>query len=58
MKPLEMRREELAIRQAAKIMMEDYEECLKKSLDRLMESEAVEHKMSPFGKMNIQVADT
>ena len=56
-KPLEMRREELAIRQAAKIMMKDNEECLKKSWDRFMESEAVEHKVSPFGKMNIQVAD-
>ena len=40
-KPLEMRREELAIRQAAKIMMKDNEECLKKSWDRFMESEAV-----------------
>ena len=56
-KPLEIRREELAIRQAARVMMKDNEECIKKSWDRFVESETVEHKVSPFGKMSIQLAD-
>ena len=54
-KPLEIRREELAIRQAARVMMKDNEECIKKSWDRFLESETVEHKVSPFGKMSIQL---
>ena len=56
-KPLEIRREELAIRQAARVLMKDNGECIKISLDRFVESEVVEHKVSPFGKMNIQLAD-
>ena len=39
MKSLEMRREELGIRQTAKIMMKDNEECLKKSWDRFIWSQ-------------------
>ncbi|MCW4346280.1 MAG: ribonuclease H family protein [Candidatus Thiodiazotropha endolucinida] len=56
-KPLEVRREELAIRQAAKIMMKEDDACIKVSWDRFMDSELVEQKISPFGKMNVQVAD-
>ena len=56
-KPLEIRREELAIRQAARVLMKDNKECIKISWDRFVESEVVEHKVSPFGKMNIQLAD-
>ena len=56
-KPLEIRREELAIRQAARVMMKDNEECIKVSWDKFVESEMVENKVSPFGKMIIQVAD-
>ena len=41
-KPLEIRREELAVRQAARVMMKDIEECIKKSWDRFVESEKVE----------------
>ena len=53
-KPLEIRREELAIRQAARVLMKDNEECIKISWDRFVESEILEHKVSPFGKINIQ----
>ena len=33
------------------------ETCIKSSWDRFMETEQVERKISPFGKMNVQVAD-
>lgn len=56
-KPLEIRREELAVRQAAKIMMKNEVSCIKSSWDRFTESEIVEHKTSPFGIMNILIAD-
>ena len=56
-KPSEIRREELAIRQAARVLMKDNKEFIKISWDRFVESEEVEHKVSPFGKMNIQLAD-
>ena len=56
-KPLELRREELAVRQAAKIMTKADETCIKSSWDRFMETEQAERKISPFGKMNVQVAD-
>ena len=56
-KPLELRREELAVRQAAKIMTKADETCIKSSWDRFMETDQVERKISPFGKMNVQVAD-
>ena len=41
-KPLELRREELAVRQAAKIMTKADETCIKSSWDRFMETEQVE----------------
>ena len=53
----EIRREELAARQAARVMMKDTESCIKVSWDRFVKLEVVEHKVSPFGKMNIQIAD-
>ena len=56
-KPLELRREELAIRQAGRIMMKGDEECIKVSWDSFKDQEGTEQKISPFGKMNIQVAD-
>ena len=56
-KPLELRREELAIRQAAKIMSKENDSCINKCWNSFTESEIIERKISPFGKMNIQVAD-
>ena len=56
-KPLETRREELAVRQAAKVMMKENGACIKRTWDRFVDSEIVEHKISPFEKMNIQTAD-
>ena len=52
-KPLELRREELAIRQAAK----ENDTCINKAWNTYTESELMERKISPFGKMNIQIAD-
>ena len=45
------------IRQAAGIMMKGDEECIKVSWDSFLDQEKTEQKISPFGKMNIQVAD-
>ncbi|MEW8545279.1 MAG: reverse transcriptase domain-containing protein, partial [Candidatus Thiodiazotropha sp.] len=56
-KPLELRREELAVRQAAKIMAKENDSCIKSSWDRFVDMDMVERKISPFGKMNLQVAD-
>ena len=56
-KPLELRREELAIRQAGRIMMKGDEECIKVSWDSFKDQERTEQKISPYGKMNIKVAD-
>ena len=56
-KPLELRREELAVRQAAKIMTKKDDSCIKRCWDRFMDTEIVERKVSPFRKMNVQVAD-
>ena len=56
-KPLDLRREELAVKQAAKIMTKDEDSYIKRSWDRFIDSDNTEHKISPFGKMNLQVAD-
>ena len=56
-KPLSVRREELAIRQAARIMMKPDDAYLKVSWDSFLDKETAERKVSPFGKMNIQIAD-
>ena len=56
-KPLELRREEIAIRRAARVMMKGDEECIKVSRDSFLDQEEIEHKISPFWKMNIQIAD-
>ncbi|MCG8113581.1 MAG: reverse transcriptase domain-containing protein, partial [Candidatus Thiodiazotropha taylori] len=56
-KPLKLRREELALRQAAKIMTKDDGTSIKQSWDRFIESDVVERRISPYGKMNVQVAD-
>ncbi|MEW8548387.1 MAG: reverse transcriptase domain-containing protein [Candidatus Thiodiazotropha sp.] len=56
-KPLAIRREELAIRQAAKVMMKGNESYIKRSWDSFVDSDVVEHRVSPFGKMNVQLAD-
>ena len=56
-KPLELRREELAIRQAAKIMSKENDTCINKAWNTYAESELMERKISPFGKMSIQIAD-
>ncbi|MEW8547042.1 MAG: hypothetical protein AB2693_26300 [Candidatus Thiodiazotropha sp.] len=52
-KPPEIRREELAMRQAEKIMMKDDKSCIKMSWDKFTELDIIEHKISPFGRMNI-----
>ena len=56
-KPLELRREELAIRQATKIMSKENDSCINKCWNSFAESEIIERKISSFGKMNIQIAD-
>ena len=56
-KPLELRRRELAIRQAAKILSKENDTCINKAWNTYTESELMERKISPFGKMNIQIAD-
>ena len=56
-KPLALRREELAVRQAAKIMTKEDDSCIKRCWDRFMDTESAERKVSLFGKMNVQVAD-
>ena len=53
-KPLELRWEELAIRQAGRI---GDDECIKISWDSFLDQEETEQKISPFGKMNTQVVD-
>ena len=54
---MELRREELAIRQAARVMMKGGEECIKVSRGSFLDQEEIEHKISPFWKINIQMAD-
>ena len=56
-KPLCIRREELAVRQAARIMMKPDDAYLKVRWDSFLDSDATERKISPFGKMNVQLAD-
>ena len=56
-KPLCIRREELAIRQAARIMMKSDDTPIKISWDNFIENDQIERKISPFGKMNVQIAD-
>ena len=54
---LELRREELSILQATKIMMKDSSQLIKMTWDRWRESEKREPRLSPFGKMSIHLAD-
>ena len=56
-KPLSIRREELAVRQAARILMKPDDACLKISWDSFLDRGTTERKISPFGKMNVQDAD-
>ena len=56
-KPLDIRREELSVRQAVRIMMKADEDHIKVSWDDFQERDGTEHRVSPFGKMNVQVAD-
>ena len=56
-KPLELRREKLAIRQAATIMSKENDTCINKAWNSYTESDMTERKISPFGKMHIQIAD-
>ena len=56
-RPLELRREELAVRQAAKIMTKEDDTCIKRCWHSFVDTESAERKVSPFGKMNVQVAD-
>ena len=56
-KPLCIRREELAVRQAARTMMKLDNAYLKVRWDSFLDSDATERKISPFGKMNVQLAD-
>ena len=54
-KPLCIRREELAIRQVARIMMKSDDTPIKISWDNFIENDQTERKISPFGKMNVQI---
>ena len=56
-KPLDIRREELSVRQAVRIMMKADEDHIKVSWHNFQERDGTEHRISPFGKMNVQVAD-
>ena len=59
--PLDIRRDELATRQAAKIMTNDDSvdsSLIRASWDKFLDQDRAERKISTFGKMNIQVADT
>ena len=56
-RPLEIRREELSIRQATKILMKDNSSNIKSAWNEWIQDEKIEHRLSPFGKMNIQLAD-
>ena len=56
-KPLCIRREELAVRQAARTMMKLGDAYLKVRWDSFLDSDATGRKISPFGKMNVQLAD-
>ena len=58
-KPLSVRREELADRQATRIMiylMEPDDAYLMVSWDSFLDKETAERKISPFGKMNVQIS--
>ena len=56
-KPLCIRREDVAVRQTARIMMKTDNTPIKMSWDSFIENYQAERKMSPFRKLNIQVAD-
>jgi len=56
-RPLDIRREELAIRQAAKIMMKDGSTLIKQKWENFIDREETERKVTPFGAIEIQVAD-
>ena len=56
-KPLDIRREELSIRQATRVIMKDNSELIKSAWDSWIESDVRESKISPFGLMHVQLAD-
>ena len=56
-KPLDIRREELSVRQAVRIMIKADEDHIKVSWDVFQERDGTEHRISPFKKMNVRVAD-
>ena len=55
--PLDIRREELSVWLAAKIIMKDTSQCIKKSWDNSVERDSTEIQLSSFGQMSIQLAD-
>ena len=55
--PLQIRREELSIRQAARIIRKDDTSFIKVSWNTFVDSEKIEKKISPFGMMLVQMAD-
>ena len=55
--PLDIRREELSVQLAARIMMKDTSQCIKKSWDNSVERDSTEIQLSSFGQMSIQPAD-
>lgn len=55
--PLTLRREELAIRETTRILMKDNSNLIKESWDKWKADGRAERKVSPFGLMDIQVAD-
>ena len=54
-KPLEIRKEELSVRQAVGIMMKADEDHIKVSWDDFQERDGTENRISPFEKMNVRV---
>lgn len=55
--PLSLRREELSIREATRIMMKDNSNLIKSSWNNFMEQGQQERRLSPFGMINMQLAD-
>ena len=56
-KPLDIIREELAVRQAVPIMMKGDKDSIKVSWDNFQDKEETVHRICPYGKMNMQVAN-
>ena len=56
-KPLEVRRTELSLRETARILSKDVEEPIRSSWENWQETEKTEKYISPFGKMLLHLED-